>query len=605
MALIQAVGMKKTRHGRRNEVGMLPPLACVGLALRSAPLPTQMEIMISCFLDRSHEWTLESASDAGFALLIQRKASTESPGISQDLRERRLKNAIKSATEAGNVLVLQSWMSSYRVPGYSVQSFVSSMFMDAVRCGHLNVLQWLQQQKLLPNEALPSIVMENGRNLPKQGSELLCKHPDVITWLYDHGCSRYVIVDLEKPARDCNFQFIQWIHNRQDQFKSVRHWQSVTYLAARVNCFDIVRWIYLNRPQDFTPDALKGAIEGAHLTLAQWISERGNFVIQDYSNLDAVDVSMVNWMLREYRCIEAMDRRNYCAHAMVCAAEYGCIDVMEFIHEHFMLGIGLNILPGNGASEESSILLWVGQDYASSHYHRLAERGNSSQERQPLCASQRHYHALAHTRVGKTAMKVAVKAGHLQVVQWLLEQGILGGNWVLNTAIKYGQLPIVQMLYGDTSIRECQRHVPVSTCIKSGNLKMLTWLHENRVVFLNCQDIICAAREGHLGILQYVCEYLNPSIESSETLSTVNKAFQESAANGHFAIVKWIHEKHPMVQCGFDCVSSLEIVKYLVLHCGASISADYIAKVDRRSDFALLEWLLERNQIMKKGLRAV
>lgn len=61
---------------------------------------------VSGFLDSSKKWTLESASKAGFVLLLDRLAASEWKGVCYEFREARFLYNSEIAAQAGDTDVL-------------------------------------------------------------------------------------------------------------------------------------------------------------------------------------------------------------------------------------------------------------------------------------------------------------------------------------------------------------------------------------------------------------------------------------------------------------------------------------------------------------------
>lgn len=505
----------------RHAEGEDPLLVCVDAVVRSSALvglPSEITCAIDALLDHSDKWTLETASAAGLAHLLDRLARREWPGVGSVFRRARYRKNVRAAASSGHLQVLQWWLTSYlqspEEPDYR------TIFELAVEHGRLPVLRWLKGRNALPSA-------------DEDTAPVVCEHPHVVYWLHEQQSAYPLVVFLAQPAKDGDLAFIQWVHAREDQFAEVKRWPVVVYWAALKHHMEIIRWIYLHRPYDFTEGALLGAMEGGHLDIAQWLSANG--LVFDLeairpSLLKIVDLPMAQWVIRECESLPSSERNRWMDFAVQNAARCGNLEALKL-----------------------------------------------------LCAQYETPQNLF------TLMQIAAEAGHLNIVQWLHSQGAFCSYAFMDTAATHGHLAIVQWLYAERS--EGYADYSMTGAVANGHLHVVEWLHRYQAGRLDANVMHQAAFCGRLEIVKYVCKHGDPDE------FWTGKEMQDAAWSGHLEIVQWLNEHGfgGDVNADYAAINGhFEVVKYLALHCNSRCTLTGATFAARAGFFALLEWLMQQ-----------
>ncbi|KAE9274379.1 hypothetical protein PR003_g29627, partial [Phytophthora rubi] len=146
-----------------------------------------------------------------------------------------------------------------------------------------------------------------------------------------------------------------------------------------------------------------------------------------------------------------------------------------------------------------------------------------------------------------TAIDIAATNGHLLIVQYLHEVGqqaaALELDWQQRKREKvkhkllndpfYYSLTYTNGVKPERPIRAQCTTEAMDGAAANGHFEVVRWLHENRTEGCTTDAMDCAARNGHLELVQYLHEHRKEGC-------TLN-AMDGAASNGHLEVVKWLH----------------------------------------------------------------
>ncbi|MHB9147324.1 MAG: ankyrin repeat domain-containing protein [Candidatus Amoebophilus sp.] len=155
---------------------------------------------------------------------------------------------------------------------------------------------------------------------------------------------------------------------------------------------------------------------------------------------------------------------------------------------------------------------------------------------------------------GKFSLHHAALNGHLNTVQWLLENGTIleeknnDGNTALLLAAYNGHLEAVKWLRGKGA-RLNEKNNDGNTALHyaayNGHLDTVKWLLGNGAILIEEDNdgntaLMLAAANGHLDTVKWLWE---KGARLEEKNNDYNTALMLAAANGHLDTVKWLREK--------------------------------------------------------------
>ncbi|MBQ2620181.1 MAG: ankyrin repeat domain-containing protein [Thermoguttaceae bacterium] len=163
---------------------------------------------------------------------------------------------------------------------------------------------------------------------------------------------------------------------------------------------------------------------------------------------------------------------------------------------------------------------------------------------------------LIHERKKKThyyeiPVSIAARGGHLEVVQWLVENEgnkYSIGSQVLFDAAESGNLELVKWLIERGAVTKTEKDSFSSAdfvilhAAQSGNLKLVQWLNENGEdinVNRSGETIVhYAAQSGNLELVQWLIEKKNLSVDSVAKCG--KRPIWFAAPSGNLELVKWM-----------------------------------------------------------------
>ncbi|KAK1931929.1 putative ankyrin repeat protein [Phytophthora citrophthora] len=217
----------------------------------------------------------------------------------------------------------------------------------------------------------------------------------------------------------------------------------------------------------------------------------------------------------------------------------------------------------------------------------------------------------------ESALQRAAKNGRLDMVQWLVEKGITTGTrYAVEEACEQGHLDVVQWLLerGDVSYP----HSAMKLAVENGHLDIVKYLCEIDLACKPKRMMLSAALFGHLHVIQWLLEkydnqlfpWIDPSTAttpSNRTQRSSQSAMDKAAGNGHFHIVKFLHELAVEMQAkgesGYPTCTTwaptlaammghLEIAKWLRENYPAlGFSPSTSSMTARNGNLKMLQWL--------------
>lgn len=480
-------------------------LTSVALPLKgAAAVPLEVGLRIDGLLDHSAGWTLETASDAGFEHLLSRLARREWRGVDIQFRKMRRQNGLLTASKNGDLNALKWWASSYL--GVSSPPLDQALvFKQAAENGHAHILEWLKDQGSLPSDANTCIQTA---------------HPSAVYWLFEHQLA--MVIDPSLAARTGDLAFLRWIHDKPQLRKDVvnwHKWHTISYLAALRGHLELVQWIYSSRTTNFTPETLKGAVEGGHVAIAQWAYSKMKFDLSCDLHVVDTSVDMVQWLKNEFEWTSASAYEAYANKTFVDAARLGKLDVLEFLgEEEYLRAFGDQAMLRSVENGHLHVVQWL--------YER-------------------------NVGVYEASIISAIQHGRLEVLKWMHER--YSGEWPSSAtifAMFHGHLEVLQWLHGQgfaTFNAETMRMAS-----HYGSVSILEWLHSSvyRSEWWTVNDLEFALKNGRLDTLKWFCEHSRHVVSISSrghtiqlTLVAANKSTAFKQVNHEdFALVEWLYQ---------------------------------------------------------------
>lgn len=404
---------------------------------RLAHLPDDIAGRVEELADCSVNWTLETASRAGFVHLLDLLAAQEWPGVRATFRRLRCRYAVGEAASDGKLDVLEWWLSSY-YGGRELRGACDTVFELAIARGHYHLLDWMNTHDKIP--------MGNARS-----RGVPCDDPAIIQWLHELGHKVPLIVKLWSAETEEDLVYMKWLLKHKRSFKRIDGWSWVAFNAAYEGNFRIVKWLYTNRPNDFTINVLKGAISGGNLKIAQWANARklcsdNSGVSFDRRPFKSLTQPMMEWLVTASRWPSEEERGHWINVTIVNAIKLRDLEAVKFLYGF--------------------------QDF---------EPGN------------------------RELMATAADIGHLDILQWLHGQGAVSDRWSVCSAAQAGQIQVVQW-FGENRPENISEYA-MYDAVSGGQLEVFKWLYEQAAITPSAEVVSLALQSNHPGLVKYMLEH--------------------------------------------------------------------------------------------------
>lgn len=457
------------------------------------------------FEEDTAQWTLESASERGFARLLDGLVKHEWPGFNQKFRLLRLSYGVESAVKNGyRVPVLQWWIKCYMPE--QIKYSLEVVCRLAISHGDLHILQWLVQED---------------ENLLQYQDYITCRPPEVAYWLYEHDRQLPVIVYVDEAA---SLEHIQWCMKVQDD-------QATAFTIQWPLMAQAIRYSHINmlprlgRPE---PGALEIAIRCGRLDVAMWLHHTypecrmldatcqycGSSEWQscDFCKWQCLDLEIAQWVFSEVNWADLEAQLLYIKTMIVAAVPKGNLEVLQFLFD----------LHGKCARTLTEPMTELMLD--RSCFDTAAANGHL-----PVVELLHNQHLHCSTE----AMDRAAGNGHLDVVQWLHVNRLEGCTTdAMNYAAMNGRLDIVKWLHKNRT-EGCSAAAMVGAAAY-GHLDVIKWLHNNRDEGCIATAMDNAAKAGFLDVVQW--------LHFNRTEGCTTRAMDQATRYGHVDVVQFLHE---------------------------------------------------------------
>ena len=438
----------------------------------------------------------------------------------------QLKDALAEAVANGH-LALAQWLSLHTGLG-RVYPDGNNLFLYALRAGHQNVAQWLEDSGVNSQQ-----VNESGDN--------------ALTLAACHGHHQLLAWLLQKNAAG--------IHQIS------RNGDSLLLIAARQGHGETVKLLVQNGADtgliNYAGNGILTLAAASSEPLALWLCAIGTNIHHiEFSGNNAFTLAAQSGFFQLMQTLEQLginihqvNQNNDNAFTLV--ARQGSQPWCQWL-----AGKGINIHQVNCQHHNAVTLAALAGSKPLLKWLRDEDVDWQQIPRAPTYDS---YHPSdACLPYGFNAAILAACAGHFTEAQWLMRQGLsihqrdyFGRNAVIQ-AVRLGQLEAVQWLIAQGMIPDSfpdgfldnfknDQHNAMSLAASLGHLHIVQWLHQNGGS-LNDQDeerilLIMAARCGDLPMTQWLCRQ-GADIDRLDSLGA--SALGEAVSCGHLRLSQWL-----------------------------------------------------------------
>jgi hypothetical protein len=139
-----------------------------------------------------------------------------------------------------------------------------------------------------------------------------------------------------------------------------------------------------------------------------------------------------------------------------------------------------------------------------------------------------------HSCALNTTSECSAGEGHIEVLRWLKQQGVIFSTDTMNSAAMHGQKSTCAYLQGESCPWD---EVTVFAAALAKHWDLVRWLHEHGCPWYPYEVCLIAAEQGSIENMTFI---LQRDVVSPHTLSTLLNA---AGANGHLAAAQWLRQR--------------------------------------------------------------
>lgn len=443
------------------------------------------------------------------------------------------------AAQHGHLNFLR-WLSCFN--DLSNQIVIDDLLMNVAKGGHLDCLKWIVSH------------YDYRRDCRKHFNRTkLCEtlayhnHFECLKWAYVNAFPLHHRV-MVGAASVGNLKMMQWLRARERPC-------NINYLtlleAARHNHLDCLVWAHeilqnnywTNRKFTWHVKIMIEAAKHGHLRIMQYIHEHDGVWHENVcssaalnGHLECLQYAMLNGcpftskvcanaaFNGHLNCLQWAHENGCAWKAKVCArASYnGHNTCLQYAleHDNFIKGRECEYALRGGHLRCLQLLLNHGYELPLQAYH-LAIKNNALSCLECIFqtgfnihwitnAASIHDILILHSSLYKyfiyTLLEYAIRFGHLQIVQWLIQHGHLARTRYFNIMIRYDHLHILQWWH------ENDYAIPsdiVKDVIYFDNARILKWMHERHLFNMNQIPEIMEFYKKSIKCYRYLLQYID------------------------------------------------------------------------------------------------
>lgn len=360
----------------------------------------------------------------------------------------------------------------------------------AARYGHLELLEWAFANKYKRNKHICSTAAAGGnleilRWLRLKGfpwSSKTASHAalsgnfDMLKWLKKNKCSFDKNI-IEFAAFGGNIKILEYLKNKN--FEPLRYMDLVAFMNGQLN---VLRWFKSNYPEYIYIMDTNIRLMEQHWNKFKNYGTLFTVYINDVPVPEKKYIKFLKWIKKKYysepenNCID-LCLRNV---AIMLSVKYGYTNMTQWLIKNFQFDSNLNL-----NYNICDVILANAVRHKHFNIIKLAiENG-----------------AVFNENAGINA----ARAGQLEILQWILDNGHSSYDYLVKNNFLYG-------------------------AIENGHFNIIYWAKKKGFKFTDPTFCVIAARKGRLRMLKWLRRNSCPWNE---------KTCSEAAANGHLEVLQW------------------------------------------------------------------
>ncbi|EFA77136.1 hypothetical protein PPL_09891 [Heterostelium album PN500] len=377
---------------------------------------------------------------------------------------------------------------------------------DAIRCGNLEMFEYLLdhyrlEERISVRDICKTILNELLSHAAEYGRMNITL--SLFKRFTDHNWS--VSGALIRVPVSGNLELFKFLLVQYDRYTKAPKYADVFDSAARYGRLQMIEWLF----SKYT-DGHKGsnmfvnAIENGHTHIVEYLLENHRYLFkpdkENYLRAVSKNIGGIDLFIRLYQlgC--------QCSNIVIgTAAACGNLEVIRWINSNTTIQFHTSTMDIAGRSFQFEVVKWLQENRTEGCSENLLDAVVKKNDLHIV----KYLHQHQPEKCSVKAMDRSLKLGHLETAIWLYEN-------------------------------RTERFTPgiIKKFIENGKLNVIKWLEENTEERCNYHSLEVAVMFGYLDIIEYLHERNGSKNRYYFSSSTMDLAIK----SGDLKIVKWFHE---------------------------------------------------------------
>lgn len=349
----------------------------------------------------------------------------------------------------------------------------------------------------------------------------------MVRFLHAHRSEGCTYAALVAAAALGSLDVVRYLHEHGLVHQGSAH--AMDGAAARGHC-EIVWYLHKHRTEGCSTAAIDGAAKRGYLEIVRFLHEHRT----EGCTTKAMDHAAKNGHLEVVKYLHEHRTEGCTTVAMDSAAENGHVEIVRFLHEHRREGCTTKALHSAVDNKHNDIVRMLSEERTEGAMPRsidaVAACGNLETV-QLLVANWQRNKRSVHL---KSAMNVAARSGHLDVVRFLDEVSVKSGEDVLDRVASRDDSS-----KNGGEIRVDCTSMAMDLAAVNGHVDVVRFLHDHRNEGCTFRALQGAAARGYVSVVAFLLA--NRPLECGDELAMA-AALRKALARGHEAVVMVLRE---------------------------------------------------------------
>lgn len=252
--------------------------------------------------------------------------------------------------------------------------WINVIILYAVRAGALDLLEAVYDiHNMIVNSQTTSEGSDKDVHFSQIAVNLMdeavrCGHLAIVQWLFNCQSLSCTTKAMDRAATQGRLDIVKWLHHNQSQGCTSKAMDN----AANRGHLDIVRWLHNTRHEGCSTQAMDSAAINGHLEVVQWLHENRS----EGCTTAAMDFAARNGHLHVVQWLHENRTEGCTTMAMDGASWNGHIDVLQYLHVHYNEGFTKYTMAGAAIAGQLEAFKWLHENRTDGCSEQALETSN-------------------------------------------------------------------------------------------------------------------------------------------------------------------------------------------------------------------------------------